>query len=64
LRESALTTLARLSRSEVLEAYRTQRLTSQGAVLDVSIISTALLNEAGQMYAITTTERVKAQVPQ
>jgi two-component system CheB/CheR fusion protein len=56
-REGALATLASLSRSEVLQPYLTQRLTATGAVLEVSIISTALLDDKGQMYAIATTER-------
>ena len=60
LREGALDKLAQLSRAEILEPYRTQRLTKDGKVKDVSIISTALLNEAGEMYAIATTERVIA----
>ena len=59
LREGALTTLAQLSRAEVLEPYRTQRHTKSGKSVEVSIISTALINEAGKMYAIATTERVK-----
>ncbi|MEO0018528.1 MAG: hypothetical protein RLZZ522_1811, partial [Verrucomicrobiota bacterium] len=58
LREDALTTLAQLSRAEILEPYRTRRITKQGAVVEVSIISTALINEAGEMYAIATTERM------
>jgi len=41
----------------VLQAYPTQRLTRQGAVLPVAITSTALVNGAGQLYAIATTER-------
>jgi len=57
LREKALTTLRQLSRSQVLEPYRTQRISKQGAVMEVSIISTALLDEAGEIYAIATTER-------
>jgi two-component system CheB/CheR fusion protein len=60
LREGALDKLAQLSRAEILEPYRTQRLTKDGRVKEVSIISTALLNEAGKMYAIATTERVIA----
>jgi two-component system CheB/CheR fusion protein len=56
-REKALTTLRQLSQSEVLEPYRTQRISKQGVVMAVSIISTALLNESGEMYAIATTER-------
>ena len=61
LREGALDTLVRLSRAEILEPYRTQRLTKDGKVKEVSIISSALLSEAGEMYAIATTERVIAR---
>jgi two-component system CheB/CheR fusion protein len=57
LREGALATLVQLSRAEILQPYRTQRLTNLGVVVEVSIISTALLDEAGQMYAVATTER-------
>jgi two-component system CheB/CheR fusion protein len=60
LRKEALAKLNQLSRAEILEPYLTQRITKAGAVKEVSIISTALMNEAGQMYAIATTERVKA----
>jgi two-component system CheB/CheR fusion protein len=60
-REGALEKLARLSHAEVLKAYLTQRLTRSGTVLDVSIISTALLDAAGKIYAIATTERAKPQ---
>ena len=41
LRAGALETLTKLSRSEVLQPYLTQRLTSTEASLDVSIISTS-----------------------
>ncbi len=57
LREKALATLRQLSQAEILESYRTERLDKQGVVVRVSIISTALLDESGQMYAIATTER-------
>jgi two-component system CheB/CheR fusion protein len=57
LREEALAKLARIGRAEILEPYQTQRNTKEGAVLAVSIISTALLNDAGEIYAIATTER-------
>jgi two-component system CheB/CheR fusion protein len=56
-REAALTKLYQLSMDEKLEPYRTQRLTKDGASVEVSIISSALINEAGQLYAIATTER-------
>ena len=59
LRPAALQTLASLSRAEVLQPYPTQRLCASGAVLAVSIIATALIDAAGQVYAIATTERAK-----
>jgi len=61
LREGALDKLAQLSRSQILEPYHTQRLCKDGAVLEVSITSTALLDETGEMYAIATTERETRQ---
>jgi len=57
LQEEALETLNRLSQAEILEPYCTQRLAKDGTVVDVSMASTALVNETGQMYAISTTER-------
>jgi two-component system CheB/CheR fusion protein len=53
-----LAKLEQLSSAEILESYRTQRLTKTGENLDVSIISTALINDTGKMYAIATTERL------
>ena len=57
LRGQALATLTQLSKAKIIEPYRTQRLARDGAILEVSMVSTALVNEAGQMYAIATTER-------
>jgi two-component system CheB/CheR fusion protein len=57
LRAGDLNTMIRLSQAEVLAPYQTRRMTKGGAVVEVSIISTALVNEAGTMYAIATTER-------
>ena len=59
LREEALAKVHQLSQAEILEPYRTQRITKSGAVVEVWMTATALLNEAGQMYAIATTERVR-----
>ena len=56
-RENAVATLRQLSQAVILEPYRTQRISKQGAVMEVSIISTALFDAAGEMYAIATTER-------
>jgi two-component system CheB/CheR fusion protein len=57
LRKGALATLVQLSQAEVLKPYLTERLTREGVVVMVSIISTALVDAAGQMYAVATTER-------
>ena len=57
--DDSIAKLMQLSRSEVLEPYATQRIALGGAVLDVWITSTALMNDTGQMYAIATTERLR-----
>jgi two-component system, chemotaxis family, CheB/CheR fusion protein len=54
-----LTVIHQLAQSQVLEPYRTQRTAKDGTVVEVWMTSTALVNEAGQMYAIATTERAK-----
>jgi PAS domain S-box-containing protein len=59
LREEALAKVHQLSRAEILESYHTQRITKDGSIVEVSMVSTALMNEAGQMYAIATTERTR-----
>ena len=59
LREKELVKVYQLSQEEVLEPYRTRRMAKDGAVVEVSITSTALVNETGQMYAIATTERAR-----
>ena len=63
LREKELVKVHQLSQEEVLEPYRTRRIAKNGAVIEVSITSTALVNETGQMYAIATTERARASKP-
>ena len=59
LQESALVRVHQLSQSETLEPYQTQRIAKDGTVKQVSLTSTALVNESGHMYAIATTERTK-----
>ncbi len=59
LRKEALVKVYELSRAEILEPYCTQRITSSGAVVEVWLTATALLNEGGMMYAIATTERAR-----
>lgn len=59
LREKALAKIQQLSLAQIMKPYRTQRLTKNGTVLDISMTSTALVNENGRMYAVATTERVR-----
>jgi two-component system CheB/CheR fusion protein len=59
LQEKALDHIRQLCRSEILKPYRTQRITKQGSVLDVWMTTTALLDETGHLYAISTTERMR-----
>jgi two-component system CheB/CheR fusion protein len=59
LREETLAKVHQLSRAEILEPHPTQRITKEGAVVEVWMTATALVNEAGQMYAIATTERAR-----
>ena len=59
LRKEALAKVQQLSQSEILEPHLTRRIAKDGSIVEVSIISTALLNKAGQMYAIATTERAR-----
>jgi two-component system CheB/CheR fusion protein len=62
-RATALAEVTRLSLAGTMQPYVTQRLQKSGDALDVTITSTALLNEAGQMYAVATTERVLRAAP-
>ena len=59
LQATALKTLSELSQAKIIQPYQTQRLNKAGALLEVSITSTALRNAAGQLYAIATTERAR-----
>ena len=61
LREEALAKIQQLSMAEILKPYRTRRIARDGTILEVSMVSTALMNEANKVYAITTTERLKGQ---
>ncbi len=54
----ALSRVRELSEAAVLAPYQTQRLAKDGRILEVSLTSTALINETGDVYAIATTERL------
>ena len=56
-REQALASVQQLSRAEILEPYRTQRLTRDGRIVEVTMTSTALVNGLGAVYGLSTTER-------
>ena len=58
MREQALDKLKQLTNAEILEPYLTERINKQGAHLKICLISTALMNETGDVYAIATTERL------
>lgn len=62
LREEASQKVHHLSLSEVLEPYKTQRITKNGSLVEVWMTATALINESGKMYAIATTERIKSSL--
>ena len=59
LHEQALAKVHQLSQAETLEPYLTQRIAKDASLKDVSLTSTALVNESGLVYAIATTERAK-----
>jgi len=49
--------IRQLSQAAILEPYRTRRLNKGGRIVDIRLTATALLDEAGEVYAIATTER-------
>ncbi|MFA7231328.1 MAG: chemotaxis protein CheB [Victivallaceae bacterium] len=57
LHKDELSRMYQLSHAEIIEPYHTRRLTRDGAVIEISMTSTALVNEAGKTYGIATTER-------
>ena len=63
LRENALARVLELSRAEILEPDLTRRKTKAATVLAVSVTSTARVNDAGRMYAVSTTERAREDRP-
>jgi two-component system CheB/CheR fusion protein len=55
--DTARTQMLRLSKGDTLAPYATERLTQAGATVSVQITATALTNQAGEVYAVATTER-------
>jgi len=60
LRAEESAKIYRLSLTRILEPYHTQRLTKEGKLVEIWLIATALVNDAGKMYAVATTERAEA----
>jgi two-component system CheB/CheR fusion protein len=58
LRENEMLNVLHLSQSIIMKPFRTQRLKKEGAIIDILMTATALLNQAGEIYAIATTERI------
>jgi hypothetical protein len=56
-RKEVLAALRGRRRTESLEPRRVQRIAKDGRLVEVSQIATALVNEAGDAYAIAMTER-------
>jgi len=54
----ALTRLKQLSTAQVLGLHQTQRLTRSGVLLNIALMATALVDAAGKVYAVSTTERL------
>jgi two-component system CheB/CheR fusion protein len=61
LREEEMARLRLLDNAVILEPYFTRRLTKDGSIVEVFIISTALVAKTGAIYAIATTERLKGK---
>jgi two-component system CheB/CheR fusion protein len=56
-REAATAVGRRLAQAEVIEPFRTTRLTKDSNVVQISMTATALVNESAEVYAVCTTER-------
>ena len=56
----ALEVVRQLSHAEVLQPYQMDRIAKDGRIVHVSLTATALVDEAGAVYAIATTERAGA----
>lgn len=56
--KQALAVIQQLSRAEILQPYRMERITKNGQTVHVTLTATALVNASGVVYAVATTERV------
>ncbi|MCX6061936.1 MAG: PAS domain-containing protein [Campylobacterales bacterium] len=58
IRANELEKIYQLSHDEILKPYLAQRLCKDGTIKEAWITATALVDDNGKMYAITTTERL------
>jgi len=58
--DEALSVIQKLSRAEILQPYRMERLTKAGGIVRIQLTATALIDESQQVYAVATTERADA----
>jgi two-component system CheB/CheR fusion protein len=56
-RDESLARVQRLAQAEVLQPYLTQRIAKNGSLVEILLTATALVDEAGTVYALSTTER-------
>ena len=63
LRKADIKRIQQLSRKDIIEPYRTQRVAKDGTIKEVWLTATAILNEAGEVYAIATSERASGVEP-
>ncbi len=52
-----LTMLKKIALGDTIEPFQTKRLTKDGKIVEVWLTASALIDEAGKLYAISTTER-------
>lgn len=57
LQEKDIKKITELCRSKILQTYKTKRLKKDGSIINIHIVSSALIDEDANTYAITTTER-------
>lgn len=57
LQEKDTKKIAQLCSSKILQTYKTKRLKKDGSIIDIHIVSSALVDKDENIYAITTTER-------
>jgi len=58
-REAELAKAEAIAQGKILPAYTSERLTKDGRIIAVEVSVTALVNEAGRIYGIATTEHEK-----